>query len=196
MRPPVQRPAAPATLAAGLIAGLIAGCRPGPTADHRSAPSHADSVSAPEAASSAAHSAYHPASVFDDAYTGLGEPARLVVRDSAAWRALWPGLGGGRTDTAGRRPPVPPVDFGREMLLVATLGLQPALGPGIAIDSVVDAGDSLVVVVRTTSLEFRCLAASAFNAPAHVVRVPRDPRPVTFAERHVVLPNCGMLVRP
>lgn len=58
--------------------------------------------------------------------SGLTAPRRLVVRDAAAWRALWVELlqplpNPAETPSAPPpgRPPAPPVDFGRDMLLVA-----------------------------------------------------------------------------
>jgi hypothetical protein len=77
---------------------------------------------------------------------------------------------------------VPPVDFAREMLIVAMHGEANA-GAGIAIPEVVVRRDTLVaVVVSITGIYPSCLTDGAVT-PVAIVRVPRSERPLSFVER-------------
>ena len=49
----------------------------------------------------------------------VGEPEQRIVRDPAAWAALWASLHAGM-----RAPPLPPVDFEREVVAFATMGTR------------------------------------------------------------------------
>jgi hypothetical protein len=103
-----------------------------------------------------------------DENSGLVDSMRTVVRDTAAWRALWMQINRPFIPA----PTLPSIDFDRDMVIVAALGAQPTGGYGIMIESVEeDSAGVAVSVVR--------------SAPG-----PMTKRPVHFRERTVVVP-CG-----
>ena len=83
--------------------------------------------------------------------SALQKRTAIVVRSEARWRALWRNL------TAGDNPrELPPIDFSREMLLVAAMGPRPAGDDRIRITSVGATGTTLVVQVSERVGEGRC----------------------------------------
>ncbi len=112
---------------------------------------------------------------------GLDQPAREVVRDAAAWSALWPRIAG----PAGPPHAAPAVDFGREMVLVAAMGQRPTGGYSIEIASVTAAGGELVANVVEQRPGPRCGTTQALTAPVDVVAIPRSTRSVRWEVRQV-----------
>lgn len=110
--------------------------------------------------------------------SGLTRAQRLVVRDEATWRELWASIWRG-----GSVPPLPPVDFTREMLIVAALGQQPTGGHGIFVDGASAAAGGLAVRIRTVSPGPQCATSAALTEPVDIARLPRHDGPVTFEER-------------
>lgn len=103
-----------------------------------------------------------------------------VVRTVMVWDSLWQRVGSG---------PRPEIDFEREMLVVAGLGMGDwDRDASIRIDGA--RPDSLIAIVNVRDgIPFLC-HRDAFRAPMQIVRVARDPRPVAFRQvvKHL---NCG-----
>ena len=112
-------------------------------------------------------------------YSGLTTAQRLVVRDEAAWRDAWAAIWRDATPA----PPLPSIDFAREMVVVAALGERNSGGYGILIDSAAASGGGLRVFVRTTSPGPRCFVTGALTQPVDAARLPRVDGPVEFVER-------------
>lgn len=102
--------------------------------------------------------------------TNLKAETTFVVRDSATWAELWR-----RIDTG----PAPAVDFSKEMLLGASLGMG-FWGRDVSIRVAADRRDSLVAIVHKRFNAPNICALDGSRSPADVVRVPRDKRPVAF----------------
>jgi hypothetical protein len=102
-------------------------------------------------------------------------PKRTVIRDSTAWMEFKQSVG----DKNGTI--LPSVDFGREMLIVATNGLRNN-GEFISIERVDVQRDTLVAHVLTRVHVMPDCRDAAMYAPMAIVRVPRDARPVVFTE--------------
>ncbi|HYW12183.1 MAG TPA: protease complex subunit PrcB family protein [Longimicrobium sp.] len=112
---------------------------------------------------------------------GLAERGEQVVRDPAAWSALW------RRMTAGQSPSsLPAVDFGSEMVLVAAMGQRSSGGYAATIDRVESTPSALMVHITHQSPGPRCGAIAAVTAPVDVARIPRSDRPVRWSVREVV----------
>ena len=111
--------------------------------------------------------------------SGLDEPRRTVVRDEPAWREAWSGIWRRHSP----EPPLPQVDFAREMLVVAALGTRPTTGYSILIDSAFADGEGLLVQVRTIAPGPRCGTGQALTQPVDVARVPRTEGAVRFRDR-------------
>lgn len=113
---------------------------------------------------------------------GMKDSVRLVVRDLRSWTDLWRQV----TSDEKSPPPLPPVDFGHEMLLVAGAGRM-SPGDQIRIDSIADVGSTLSVVVRT---RVECRKFPGASYPLEVVRAASSSKRVVFEERREK-PECG-----
>jgi hypothetical protein len=114
--------------------------------------------------------------------SGLAGKERIIVRDSASWRSLWPRIVGTHSPV----PPVPAVNFTDEMLLVVSTGTRGSGGYVIMIDSVRAVGDTIRVSVREQSPGPRCGTPAVISAPVALARVERTTWPVSFVTREVV----------
>ena len=112
-------------------------------------------------------------------FSGLDEPQRTVVRDEVAWRAAWAAIWRRHSPV----PPLPLVDFEREMLVIAALGSRPTTGYGILVDSALAEGEGLLVQIRTIAPGERCGTGGALTQPVDVARITRADGAVRFRDR-------------
>jgi hypothetical protein len=95
---------------------------------------------------------------------------RETIRDQGTWQAVWTELYGGSP------PPLPGVDFRREMVVAVVMG--PSCGGEVTVSSIVREGAELVVNGQGRSCENTLCAWAEFSV--HVVRLPRFDGPVRF----------------
>jgi hypothetical protein len=111
--------------------------------------------------------------------SGLDAPARVVVRDLQTWQSLWAQI----YRRHGAAPPLPTIDFSREMIIVAALGSRASGGYGIIIDGASWQGSGIAVTVRSISPGPRCGVTAALTQPVDIARMPRRDGEVRFVER-------------
>ena len=121
--------------------------------------------------------------VFYDDQTGFPDSVRLVVKDASVWESVW----GQATYNQASPPPLPPVDFTRDMIIVVGAGRM-SPGDQIRVDSIGTRTDDYYVVVVKITEECQPFPADVY--PLEIVRVPRDERPVVFEVRRVRAPGC------
>jgi hypothetical protein len=112
------------------------------------------------------------------AFTGLEQPTRRVVRSEAEWRDVWSQIWSRHTP----QPPLPAVDFSREMVLVAGMGVRSSGGYSIRIQSARQTAQGLAVTVHSESPGAGCGVFAALTYPADLVVVPRTSGTVRFVE--------------
>lgn len=111
-------------------------------------------------------------------------PTRTVFHSAMEWEAYWQG-----TNAACTPPPVPRgVDWTREMLVFAAIGKRMSPEEKISIDGAGVRNDSLIVVVRRTTLQDGCPDGQTPTFPMSLVKLPADSVPVRFSEAHIKLP--------
>lgn len=103
-----------------------------------------------------------------------GGTVREVVKDQAAWSALWEEL---RKGSALPEEP-PAVDFSREMVIVAAMETQSCVSR-VTISAASDTGGELIVDVQEAPPAPNCVCITA-ERPIHVVRLRRVDAPPTF----------------
>jgi hypothetical protein len=112
-------------------------------------------------------------------FSAIGTVERVVIRSEAEWQPFWTRLWGGD------RRPRPAVDFGREMVVAATMGGRPTGGFWIQVDSVVVSSAAVDVFVTEHSPGRSCGTTQAFVYPADAVAIPTSAHPVRFREAKV-----------
>lgn len=121
---------------------------------------------------------------------GISERTRLVIHDRVKFNELWQHIMRQTSD----KPPLPEVDFSREMLIVAAMGQQPSVYE-IIIDSACEVDNQLEVVVR--SARYLPCGASVGLLPetVDIVRVPKTDLRVVFRETEATF-DCNGSLRP
>ena len=105
---------------------------------------------------------------------GSGGTVREVIRDQAAWTAMWSQLG-----LPGEAPAV---DFGQEMVIVAAMETQPCVSK-VTIRSAAQEGGELVVDLLEAPPAPNCVCITS-ERPVHAVRLRKSDAPTRFtAER-------------
>ena len=114
------------------------------------------------------------ARVYYDDGPAFRDSVRMVVRDINQWQSVWARA----TSTQASAPPIPTIDFGREMIVLVGAGKM-SPGDQIRVDSAGVRRGYFVAVVRTI-VECRPFPAEVY--PLEIVRVARSERPPTFIE--------------
>lgn len=113
-----------------------------------------------------------PTDIAHGRMSAIDERREVVVRDAAAWEALW----AEHTHLA----TLPSVDFETEMVAGLFLGTRPSAGHDVAITGTRMAGDVLVVTYVERSPGPGMMSAQMLTSPYHLVRVPRHDGDVRF----------------
>jgi hypothetical protein len=114
--------------------------------------------------------------IFHSAFDGPSEAVREVVRNPVEWRRAWSETRRGSTDSA-----PPPVNFSKHMVVIAGMGVVPATGYELFVDSVTSLEWGTLIFVRSTS-STGCSEGGMTAEPVDIVRVPRTTLPVQFVE--------------
>jgi len=109
-------------------------------------------------------------------HSGIKESRQLVVRDPAAWAALWAEHIAGRVSA----PPLPVIDFAREMVIAFFLGEKPTSGYSVEIKEILEEGDKLIVKVEVAVPPPWAMPLQVLTQPFHIVKMPRFDLPVEF----------------
>lgn len=117
--------------------------------------------------------------LFSGQDSGIQQPRRAVIRDAAQWQSIEDELRRRRASAV----PLPTVDFGRSMIILAAMGARTAGGHAIAIEGVYRGAGRLWVVVREVSPGPDCMTTQVLTAPADAVSVALSDEPVSFVER-------------
>ena len=113
--------------------------------------------------------------------SGIPDPLRIVIRDRDTWVELWKKL----SSVSFPRPPVPEIDFSREMLIVVAMGQRNTGGFDIIVDGVYERDKKLGVDVKSTSPGRACGVFATLTAPVDIVRLQKSDYPVVFRETNV-----------
>ena len=112
------------------------------------------------------------------AFSPLGTAQTSVVRDRDAWLRMWVALFPGSPTSL--PPPLPEVDFSREMVVVAALGSQPSSGYDIVFTGAFEADGVVTMELETRSPGPGCGTLTVITAPVDLARVPRRDGSVVF----------------
>ena len=120
--------------------------------------------------------------------SGLENQLRLVIRDREAFTDIWKRIysrnfGSG---PVGEVPPLPDIDFSKEMVVVAAMGGRPTSGYNVVIDGACEHDNRLEVAVRNTSPGKSCFNLQVQTSPVDLVRMPKTNLEVVFREIQVV----------
>ena len=119
------------------------------------------------------------------AFSRFDAAQNSVVRDRDEWLRTWVMLfPGGPTSLP---PPLPEVDFSREMVVVAALGSRPSSGFEIVFTGASETDGVVTMELETRMPSPRCVTATVITAPVDIARVPRRIGQVLFRPTPVVI---------
>lgn len=110
-------------------------------------------------------------------YSGISTPENLIIRDAASWSALWQLIHATENPVA----PLPSVDFGQEMIVVAALGTRRTGGYNVLLTEATEDASGIHVQIVATSPGSDCLTTQALTQPVDLARVARRDAPVQFS---------------
>ncbi len=161
-----------------LVLGLAACRSPGDPAAHTSLTS--------SSAASLALTRLRSDSIAFAVYSGITSPTDLVVRDSAGWSTLWQLVHANQDPV----PPLPAIDFTREMILAVGLGTRSTGGYNVLLTAASEDSAGVNVQVVETSPGADCITTQALSQPVDLARAPRRDAPVRFSINRQVR-DCG-----
>jgi hypothetical protein len=123
----------------------------------------------------------HYETLLKGSYSGIRDARFEVIRDQAAYRALWQA----HTSSVGTGQLPPEVNFSDYMVVVAYLGSRPTGGYRVNISGVEVRDGKVHVTVTGHAPGAGCLATQAFTQPFHLVKVRRVDLPVEFSKETV-----------
>ena len=112
----------------------------------------------------------------------LGEkPLRLVIKNRDEFNDFWKGL----ASPGHFLPPLPEVDFSKEMIVVVGMGFRPSPGFVIMIDGACEVDGQVELFVSKVEDGPCGVVPGVVTAPADIVRIPRSDLPIVFREIQV-----------
>jgi hypothetical protein len=118
--------------------------------------------------------------------SGITRRDRIVIEDEATWARIWPEIVGSHSP----KPPLPRVDFAREVIVIASMGQRSSGGYVISIDSALARDGGVSVVVTERSPGRTCGTTAALSSPVALARIARQASPIRFVEKTAVT-DCG-----
>lgn len=100
--------------------------------------------------------------------TGFEEPRRELIRDAETWRSVWSTAHQGTEPS----PPVPPIDFSGQSVVLAAMGRRATGGYEVGVTEVRRTEGALAVTVREVSPGPGCIVTQALTSPAVAVWIP------------------------
>jgi hypothetical protein len=109
-------------------------------------------------------------------FSGIQVARQEVIRDSRRWEETW-------NEHRGKSSaPCPPVDFSKEVVIVATMGRQNTGGYSIRVVRAEATADKLRIQISRTTPKAGARAIQVLTAPYDFVAVPRVELPVEFVD--------------
>jgi hypothetical protein len=115
------------------------------------------------------------------AISGVTRPGERVLRTPEAWQKAWDEYAA----HVQPKPPLPAVDFGKEMVVAVFMGQRPTSGYAVEVTGVTRSGRSTVVSVRRSSPPPGAITAQIVTSPFTFVAIPASNRPVRFVNSDV-----------
>jgi hypothetical protein len=108
--------------------------------------------------------------------SGLNEHGYQVITDEATWNQLWQEIHATTTPV----PPIPGVDFSREMVVAAALGSRNTGGYDVLLAEASEESGRLKVQVLELSPGTTCATATVLTQPVDLATLPLRAEPVDF----------------
>lgn len=109
---------------------------------------------------------------------------RLVIKNREEFSDYWKQLTS-KVPPGDWAPPLPEIDFSKEMIVVSAMGTRPTSGYGTIIDGVCEVDGQVEVFISNVEDPCRGMQLQILSAPADAVRIPRRDLPIVFRETEI-----------
>lgn len=109
-------------------------------------------------------------------HSGMTKAIQTVIRTPEEWQKLWKEHGGPQVPA----PPLPKVDFSREMVIAVYMGQQTSGGYGVEVTGVQAGDKGITVQVKRSQPPPGAIVTAVITEPFHLVAVRRSDLPVKF----------------
>lgn len=89
-----------------------------------------------------------------------------------------------------RKPPIPTIDYEKNMLLVVALGERSNAGYAIKVKSIMESKNELSVITEETKPGNTCNSAMVMAYPFQLIEIPKTEKPIKF-RMTVKINECG-----
>lgn len=110
--------------------------------------------------------------------SAIHDRRRLVLDNAADWVEFWNELQAVVIPV----PPPPDIDFGRYIVIAATMGQQPSGGYAIELEEVFEADGTIFTIVVEVTPAPGCAQIPVITAPAAAIRIDRVDARIQFVE--------------
>ena len=127
----------------------------------------------------------------EESGAGLQEPKRFlsIPEGNPKPPTLWLSFWRDHNDTS--PPAIPYVDWAREMVLVAAVGVRTEAGDSVEVRRILQTGEGTQVTLFERVPGDFCSPAARDHYPVHIVVAPRTLRPIEFSEVETIRVPCG-----
>lgn len=115
-------------------------------------------------------------SVTSDAFSGIKQASQVVIKDAAAFNALWASHAAGREPA----PEQPRIDFNTHMVVGVFAGEGGNGCRQVSVTKVASGAGKIVVSFEERDLQTFTVCTQATSSPMHLVAIPRSDVPVEF----------------
>ena len=117
-------------------------------------------------------------------YSNIQEATHEIINSEADWQEWWQRHNTVREFVDGQeRIPAPPeVDFSKETVLIATLGMRSTGGYAVEFADVKTEGEMVVAKLKTKSPGPDDMVTMALTAPYAIIAIPKHEGPVKFCD--------------
>lgn len=116
------------------------------------------------------------------ANSGYTQHTTSVIRNAEGLAAAWATLHANQQPV----PPLPAIDFSKEMIVVVATGTKPNGGFSVVVSSASESGGRVTVTSTETAPGATCAVPAVITAPADVARLPRRDGDVIFVTKNEV----------
>ena len=109
-------------------------------------------------------------------YCGHDTAAEYVIKDLSAWQDLWNQTNLNKSS----QPPIPKIDFSKEMILGAYLGQRSSGGYDIEISKVQEKDNCLEVYIKESTPNPLMIVSGGLTQPYHLVKTAVTDKEVKF----------------
>ncbi|MBI4895374.1 MAG: protease complex subunit PrcB family protein [Candidatus Aenigmarchaeota archaeon] len=113
------------------------------------------------------------------------ERGNYILKKATEWKDLWTKINYYNSPI----PPVPDVNFSKEMVVALFAGRKYTSGYYIEVSHIDEKVDGITVFVKEYSPGVNCLTSQVLTYPFNIVKIPRTEKEIGFNTEEVVL-NC------